>query len=143
MKLPPNGEASTDWSRHLTASLDIDHEADARRGTTSSGPHRDDVVFTLDGMDLRRYGSQGQQRLAVLATKIALAHWVAEETGEPPILLLDDALSELDATRRALVLEEALRFPQSVLTATDERFLEDAPAHVFSVRGGRVRNGGD
>lgn len=134
---PPAIE-ETDWTKLLTSSLDQDHEADYRRGTTNSGPHRDEIVFTLDGMDLRRYGSQGQQRLAILSTKIALAHWVAQETGEAPILLLDDALSELDATRRALVLEEALQFPQSVLTATDLRFLEEVPATVFHVTEGKV-----
>lgn len=126
------------WHRLLLAALETDDEADRRRGTTNSGPHRDDLVFTLDGMDLRRYGSQGQQRLAVLALKLALAHWVREATGEPPILLLDDALSELDATRRTLVLEEAQKFPQSVLTATDARFLENVPSSVFSVSDGRV-----
>ncbi len=137
----PLDAEGTDWTRLLTASLDQDHEADSRRGTTNSGPHRDEIVFTLDGMDLRRYGSQGQQRLAILSTKIALAHWVAQETGEAPILLLDDALSELDAKRRALVLEEALKFPQSVLTATDLRFLENVPATVFHVAEGKISIG--
>jgi DNA replication and repair protein RecF len=132
-------ESKNDWTQLLTAALDADHEADARKGSTNSGPHRDDIVFTLGGMDLRRYGSQGQQRLAVLATKIALAHWVLQATGEPPILLLDDALSELDATRCALVLEEAAKFPQSVLTATDRRFLENVPSNVFQVAGGRLK----
>lgn len=137
----PLSAEGTDWTRLLTSSLDQDHEADSRRGTTNSGPHRDEIVFTLDGMDLRRYGSQGQQRLAILSTKIALAHWVAQETGEAPILLLDDALSELDAKRRALVLEEALKFPQSVLTATDLRFLENVPATVFHVTDGKISIG--
>lgn len=141
VKQPPNKPSvtgETDWTHLLTSSLDQDHDTDARRGTTNSGPHRDEIVFTLDGMDLRRYGSQGQQRLAILATKIALAHWVAQETGEAPILLLDDALSELDAPRRALVLEEAAQFPQSVLTATDARFLENVPATIFEVKNGHV-----
>jgi DNA replication and repair protein RecF len=108
-----------------------------RRGITNSGPHRDDMVFKLGDMDLRRYGSQGQQRLAVLALKVALAHWVRESTGEPPILLLDDALSELDATRRGLLLEEARSFPQSVVTATDATFLEGAAA-IYHVAAGRI-----
>src|SRR5690606_22708120 len=106
------------WSRLLAASLEADHAVDMRRGTTQSGPHRDDLVFKLGGMDLRRYGSQGQQRLGVLSVKIALARWVKDVTGAPPILLLDVALSELDATRRQHLIEEASVFPQSVLTAT-------------------------
>jgi DNA replication and repair protein RecF len=127
------------WSRLLLAALDTDDETDRRKGTTNSGPHRDDLVFKLDGMDLRRYGSQGQQRLGVLALKLALAHWVRQATGESPILLLDDALSELDATRRALVLGEAAHFSQSVLTATDARFLETASSAVFSISAGRIQ----
>lgn len=127
------------WSRLLQASLEMDHDSDMRRGTTSSGPHRDDLIFSLDGMDLRRYGSQGQQRLAVLAVKLALAHWVHQTTGEPPILLLDDALSELDATRRSCLLEEARKFPQSVLTSTDAEFLGSVSSAIFSVDRGRIK----
>ncbi len=129
----PGGGFSTPFN----ASIERDHADDMRRGITSSGPHRDDMTFRLGDMDLRRYGSQGQQRLAVLALKVALAHWVRESTGEPPILLLDDALSELDATRRALLLEEARSFPQSVVTATDATFLSGAAA-LYTVREGRI-----
>ncbi|HVF10439.1 MAG TPA: DNA replication and repair protein RecF, partial [Abditibacteriaceae bacterium] len=126
------------WGQLFAATLETDHEDDMRRGTTSSGPHRDDLIFKLGDIDLRRFGSQGQQRLAVLSLKVALAHWVAQTTGEPPVLLLDDALSELDATRRGHLLEEAARFPQSVLTATDARFVEDVPAALFGVQAGRM-----
>ena len=109
-----------------------------RRGTTSSGPHRDDLIFRLGEMDLRRFGSQGQNRLAVLALKIALAFWVRETTGEAPLLLLDDALSELDAVRRERVLKLASSFEQSILTATDETFLHDVPARVLSIQNGQI-----
>jgi len=126
------------WGQLFAATLEADHDDDMRRGTTTSGPHRDDLIFKLGDIDLRRYGSQGQQRLAVLSLKVALAHWVAQATGEPPVLLLDDALSELDATRRAHLLEEAARFPQSVLTATDAKFVEDVPATLFRVNSGRI-----
>jgi DNA replication and repair protein RecF len=125
------------FSAQFNASLERDHADDMRRGITSSGPHRDDMVFKLGDMDLRRYGSQGQQRLAVLSLKVALAHWVEQSTGESPILLLDDALSELDATRRGLLLEEARHFPQSVVTATDATFLGGTAA-LFSVRAGKI-----
>jgi DNA replication and repair protein RecF len=126
------------WSALFQAALERDHETDARRGGTQSGPHRDDLIFRLGDMDLRRFGSQGQQRLAVLALKVALARWVENVTGESPILLLDDALSELDATRRKRLLEMAAQFSQSVLTATDEKLLEGAAPHRFSVENGRV-----
>src|SRR5260370_20807636 len=64
------------------------------------GPHRDDFTFVLDGVDLNRYGSRGQQRLAVLALKLAEADWMRAEIGELPVVLLDDVLSELDPQRR-------------------------------------------
>ena len=126
-----------DFSRAFSQSLERDNDADRRRGTTQSGPHRDDLVFKLGDMDLRRFGSQGQQRLAVLSLKVALAKWVWQTTEEPPILLLDDALSELDATRRALLLEEARTFPQSVVTATDATFLSGSAA-IYTVQNGRI-----
>ena len=129
---------TANWTRWFASALERDHAADLRRGITQSGPHRDDLVFKLARTDLRRYGSQGQQRLAVLSLKIALAHWVTQATGEPPILLLDDALSELDTKRRARLLDEAQRFPQAVLTATDARFLRDVPAALFHVEAGQV-----
>jgi DNA replication and repair protein RecF len=69
------------------------------------GPHRDDFSFVLDGVDLNTYGSRGQQRLAVLALKLAEADWMRAEIGELPLVLLDDVLSELDPQRRAYVLQ--------------------------------------
>ncbi|MDQ3814676.1 MAG: DNA replication/repair protein RecF [Armatimonadota bacterium] len=138
VKIRASEGANANWSQSFASALEADHEIDTRRGTTQSGPHRDDLIFKLGEMDLRRYGSQGQQRLAVLALKVALAHWVTQATGEPPVLLLDDALSELDATRRSRLLEEATCFPQSVLTATDPKFLSEVPAALFSVTAGRV-----
>jgi DNA replication and repair protein RecF len=69
------------------------------------GPHRDDFTFMLDGVDLNTYGSRGQQRLAVLALKLAEADWMRAEIGELPVVLLDDVLSELDPQRRRYVLQ--------------------------------------
>ena len=125
------------FSALFERSLKIDERDDRRRGTTASGPHRDEMVFRLGEMNLRKYGSQGQQRLGVLSLKVALARWVKETTQEAPILLLDDALSELDATRRGLLLDEAREFPQSIVTATDATFIENAAA-IFRVENGRV-----
>jgi len=69
------------------------------------GPHRDDFTFVLDGVDLNTYGSRGQQRLAVLALKLAEADWMRSAIGEIPLVLLDDVLSELDPQRRAYVVQ--------------------------------------
>ncbi len=75
-------------------------KADIYGRTTSRGPHRDDVAIFVDGNDIRRYGSQGQQRTAALALKLAEIRLIKEETGEDAVLLLDDVLSELDAERQ-------------------------------------------
>jgi DNA replication and repair protein RecF len=88
------------------------------------GPHRDDFTFILDGIDLNTYGSRGQQRLAVLALKLAEADWMRAEIGEVPVVLLDDMLSELDPQRRAYVLQrvaepEPTRQQQVWITTTD------------------------
>lgn len=141
--LPPSLRPSVDeeepnWERLFALALEDEHDIDTRRGTTGNGPHRDNLVFRLGDMDLRRFGSQGQQRLAVLALKIALAQWVREATGESPILLLDDALSELDATRRERVLRLAGSFEQAIITATDDTFLGSVPAQILPIHSGRI-----
>jgi len=115
----------------------LDKEID--QGVTLVGPHRDDFSFVLDGVDLNVYGSRGQQRLAVLALKLAEGQYMRAQTGERPILLLDDVLSELDPPRRGFVLDQAGREGQTVLTSTD---LADFPgpflaeAAVFHIRAG-------
>lgn len=83
----------------LAAAVARERDAEARRGTTLAGPHRDDVVVTLDGKDLRAYGSRGQQRAAAFALRLASAAIFREERGEAPVLLLDDVFAELDAGR--------------------------------------------
>jgi recombinational DNA repair ATPase RecF len=71
------------------------------RGMTLVGPHRDELRFLANGLDLGEYGSRGQQRTAVLALKLAQAQWMREHTGEDPVLLLDEVLAELDPTAGA------------------------------------------
>ena len=95
------------------------------QGVSLVGPHRDDVSFVVDGVDLHTYGSRGQQRLAVLALKLAEGEYMRAQTAERPILLLDDVLSELDPARRSFVLEQAGREGQTLITTTD---LADFPA---------------
>jgi DNA replication and repair protein RecF len=92
---------------------------DLRRGSTSVGPHRDDVRVLLDGKEARSYGSQGQQRTAVVSLKLAEAALVARRTGERPVLLLDDVLSELDAERRAALLQQVAGEGQVIITAVE------------------------
>ena len=93
-------------------------ETDARRMTTSAGVHRDDVRFCVDGRELRLFGSQGQQRTAALSLRLAELDVVRAESGEAPVLLLDDVMSELDPERRRRLLAH-LEGIQTIVTCTD------------------------
>lgn len=88
-------------------------------GATMIGPHRDDLRFLLDGRDLGVYGSRGQQRSAALVLRLAEAGLMQARRGEPPVLLLDDVLSELDARRRQVLLNVAHAWEQTLLTTSD------------------------
>jgi DNA replication and repair protein RecF len=99
-----------------------------RRGMTLTGPHRDDVLHLNQQRSLARFGSRGQQRLAVLALKLAEADVITSESSDTPVFLLDDVLSELDARHRRLLLDEiAVRQIQTILTSADDGAL-DHPA---------------
>ena len=116
-------------------------EQELARGTTVRGPHRDDVGFEIGGMDLRRFGSQGQQRTAALAIKLAEAQLVEETTGEPPVALVDDVMAELDEERRGHVFDLTYGRCQTFATATSlEEFTPEvvAGAAIFIVRKGEV-----
>lgn len=93
---------------------------DLDKGTTGSGPHRDDLELSLDGEGLRPFASQGQQRSAVLALKLAELAILRQDTGEAPVLLLDDVMSELDENRRTSLLEN-IHEAQVFVTCTDAR----------------------
>lgn len=95
------------------------HQEEINRGVTLLGPHRDDLHFLVDGIDMTLYGSRGQQRTAALSTKLAEVNLMKQTTGEMPILLLDDVMSELDAQRRRQVITLVEEAGQSVLTTTD------------------------
>jgi DNA replication and repair protein RecF len=115
---------------------------DLRRGVTSVGPHRDDLRVLLGGQDARGYGSQGQQRTAVVSLKLAEAELVDRRTGERPVLLLDDVLSELDLERRGALLRRVGSGGQVVITSVDVGpFPPDliAGATVWSVEAGQVK----
>jgi DNA replication and repair protein RecF len=111
---------------------------DVERATTGAGPHLDDVELSESGRDLRRFGSQGEQRRALLALILAEADLLTSERGEQPVLLLDDVTGEFDADRRALLLDAVSRFEQAILTTTDEADLGARPAAVLRVRAGAV-----
>ena len=85
---------------------------------TSFGSHRDDIAIKINGIDVRKYGSQGQQRTVALSLKLAEIYLFESEVGEKPVLLLDDVLSELDASRRQKLMELSSGL-QTIITCTD------------------------
>ena len=119
----------------LEARLDRDLE----RGTTGLGPHLDDILLTSGTRDLRSFGSQGEQRLTVLALILAEAELIAERRGFAPLLLLDDVLSELDPDRRRVLAERVLGSGQTLITATEASSLPVGPAQLLEVSPGTVR----
>jgi DNA replication and repair protein RecF len=114
-------------------------EAERTRKTTLVGPHRDDFSLTLDGTSLAAYGSQGQQRTAVLALKVAEYTVMRERSDEAPLLLLDDVLSELDEARAAAFLAEIGDYQQAFVTATEVPHRLNSSARVALVSNAEVR----
>lgn len=113
---------------------------DMRLGSTSRGPHRDDISFYVGGTDMRSYGSQGQQRTCALSLKLAELSLIKEETGEDAVLLLDDVMSELDAGRREFLIK-ALKSNQVFITGTgtDEKMFRAFPdKKVFFIESGKI-----
>ena len=96
---------------------------------TSSGPHRDDLCFMVNGVDIRKFGSQGQQRTAALSLKLSEIYLVKEKIKDTPVLLLDDVLSELDSSRQNQLLD-AIQDIQTMITCTG---LEDFVNHRFHI----------
>lgn len=124
------------------AALDMAQAAELGRGSTSVGPHRDDWLIQVNGRNLSSYGSRGQQRSALLALKMAEIQWMANQTDEKPILLLDEVVAELDGRRRELLLEYVQQANQSLLTATDPDMFTThflAQATKLKVENGRIQ----
>ena len=104
-------------------------ERDIKAKMTSVGPHRDDFAFTAGEVDIRKYGSQGQQRTAALSLKLSEIELVKKITGDTPVLLLDDVLSELDSNRRNFLLD-SIGDIQTIITCTG---LEEFVNHRFEI----------
>ncbi len=114
-------------------------ERDIERGTTGLGPHLDDIVLTSGTRDLRSFGSQGEQRLTVLALLLAEAELIAARRGFAPLLLLDDVLSELDPNRRRVLAERVQGSGQTLVTATQASSLPVEPSLLLEVTPGVVK----
>ena len=110
---------------------------DILRGNTGIGPHRDDLQLLLNGLSLRSFGSQGQQRSGALALKLSQLEYVRREIGEFPILLLDDVMSELDDSRRAQLLLFIDGRVQTFITVNDRELIPDLVGNAYF----RIENG--
>ena len=125
----------------LAAELAERVDGDVERGFTGHGPHRDDLAFRRAGRELRAYGSRGQQRLGLLALLLAERAELAAERGAPPLMLLDDVMSELDAGRRERLVEVLRGGGQSVITTTDLSHVpgaEEPDVERVAIAGGRI-----
>ena len=127
--------------QNLAEAVHNSRTEDLRRGSTTVGPHRDDLQLLLDGHEARSFASQGQQRTAVVSLKLAEARLIEARTGERPVLLLDDVLSELDGDRRAALLGEVAAGGQVIITSVEAGPFPPeliANAMVWTVAQGRI-----
>ena len=117
-------------AEQMEEKLFLCRDIDIRSGTTTVGPHRDDIAFYINEIDVRKYGSQGQQRTAALSLKLAEIELVRKKIHDTPVLLLDDVLSELDSDRQERLLS-SLSGVQTLLTSTG---LDDSALRSMDVR---------
>ncbi|MCX7682278.1 MAG: hypothetical protein N2508_10025, partial [Anaerolineae bacterium] len=146
---PPPGVTDEELVEAFRQTLVRRRKEEIARGTTLTGPHRDEMRFIagspalgIHEVDLGIYGSRGQQRTAVLALKLAELAWMKERTGETPVFLLDEVLAELDASRRKFLLAQVDGVEQALLTATDLEMFDGefrARAALWEVRGGVIQ----
>jgi DNA replication and repair protein RecF len=130
-------EALEQYRRQLSEA----RRKEIQQGVCLLGPHRDDLEFVVNDVDMLTYGSRGQQRTAALSAKFGELAFMRAATGEEPILLLDDVFSELDTARREFLLNQALQHEQALITATDySSFSEEmlAKAHRYQVIAGEI-----
>ena len=128
------------WEMFYTNKLKERERIDILRGNTGIGPHRDDIVLLLNGMSLKSFGSQGQQRSGALALKLSQLEYVRREIGEFPVLLLDDVMSELDNSRRAQLLLFIDGRVQTFITVNDRELIPELEGNAyFEIMQGSVR----
>jgi len=143
----PSFKVDAAWSlaeapEHYRTQLREARKKEIMQGVCLLGPHRDDLEFQVNGVNMLTYGSRGQQRTSALSTKLAELAFMGASTGDEPILLLDDVFSELDQTRREYLLQQVLQHEQVFLTATD---LTGFPAEIlksaytYHVREGQIQ----
>jgi DNA replication and repair protein RecF len=135
------GVLPTEIADSILDLLRTHRHSDVERGSTEYGPHRDDITITLDGRSVAVFGSQGQRRTSALALRLSEAQLLAEECGEPPVLLVDDVIYEMDRERRGRFWTRIPENYQLLVTATDHRELAAARecGGMFHVENGSIR----
>ena len=118
-------------------SLLASREKDIEKGITQIGPHRDDFTIYMNDINIKKFGSQGQMRTCVLKLKLSECSIIEEKTGDSPILILDDILSELDENRRKFFIEN-IKERQVIITSTDKENTNVSDCFVFKVENGRI-----
>jgi DNA replication and repair protein RecF len=135
----PSSRLVYDGTPPTVVELEAQVDRDLERGTTGLGPHLHDVQLLSGSRDLRSFGSQGEQRLTVLALLLAEAELIADRRGYAPLLLLDDVLSELDPDRRRALAHRVAVTGQTLVTSTTAAALPAEPAQLLEVSSGSVR----
>lgn len=136
----PQKAGVEDTAEHFLEILRHDEQRDIERGITLKGCHRDDIIFMINDIDTRKYGSQGQQRTVVLSLKLSEVDIMKRVTGEMPILLLDDVMSELDEYRQKMLLS-SIGDVQTIITTTDLKdisMIDNRSYNIYRVDGGNV-----
>lgn len=140
--LQQSDKSESEWQDFYLKELHERQALDILRGNTSIGPHRDDLFFYVSGKLLKAFGSQGQQRSAALALKLAQLEYVKNNTGEYPVLLLDDVMSELDSERRTHLLKFIDGRVQTFITVNDKHLIPDLNNNAyFYIENGKVMQG--
>lgn len=140
--LQQSDKSESEWQEFYLKELHERQVLDILRGNTSIGPHRDDLFFYVSGKLLKAFGSQGQQRSAALALKLAQLEYVKNNTGEYPVLLLDDVMSELDSERRTHLLKFIDGRVQTFITVNDKHLIPDLNNNAyFYIENGKVMQG--
>ncbi len=138
----PKGTTDPDqWANCLLEAKEILQEKEIETGTTQIGPHRDDVEIRIGNLPAGAFASRAQLRTAALSLRLAESNYLRQNTGDDPVILLDDILSELDAQRRDHVIEHLKNFPQAIITTTNEEHLQSLRTFAskeFTVSKGKI-----
>ena len=127
---------------NYTKALQERKEEEMRRGQSCLGPHRDDIIFYINGNEAAKFASQGQQRTVVLALKLSELDIITAKTGDEPVLLLDDVLAELDDIRQNYLLKSINDNTQTIITSVDTVLFEDEflkEVKIFNIENGILK----